>query len=48
MEKCCYNCAWCSESYPSFVDSCDMDGRVIKDVYTEVCEKFEPLEVKED
>ncbi|MCB6366624.1 hypothetical protein LI291_10615 [Intestinibacillus massiliensis] len=36
----CINCALASEHYPSFIDSCDLDGHVILDAETEVCGQF--------
>ena len=32
---CCYNCIYCSETYPSLVDWCDMKNQRIKDVFAE-------------
>lgn len=40
----CFDCAYCSESYPSFIDSCDRDGRVIADVFVGWCDKAVPSE----
>lgn len=39
-EKNCFNCAFCSEGYPSFVDTCDKDNHVVKNVYSEKCGDF--------
>lgn len=38
--KICFECAYCSEHYPSMKDSCDIDEHEIKDVFAETCEKF--------
>lgn len=45
MDKCCYNCALCSETCMTFVDSCDVDNHIIKDVFNEGknCEDYIPL-----
>lgn len=40
MNECCFNCAYCSESYPSCEDTCDLDGHRVKDAESEVCERF--------
>ena len=37
----CMNCLFCSEHYPSLVDTCDIDQHIIKDADIEKCEKFE-------
>ena len=47
MKASCFNCCFCSESYPSFIDACDKSGRCIEDVYTEKCADFTPSEVDE-
>lgn len=39
-DKVCFNCAFCSESYSSFVDTCDVDDHVVRDVCHETCENF--------
>ena len=44
MKGNCLNCAYCSEHYPSFKDTCDISGEEIKDVYTHNCENFIPCE----
>lgn len=43
-DKICFNCARCSELYPSFRDVCDRDEHEIKDVFSEHCEQFVELE----
>lgn len=48
MTKACMNCIYCSESYPSFIDSCDVNDREIKDVENEWCDKFIAIEGEED
>lgn len=40
MEKSCFNCAYCSETYPGFVDKCDIDDHVIKNPEKESCIHF--------
>ena len=44
MKGDCFNCAYCSEHYPSFKDTCDINDEEIKDVYTHGCENFIPCE----
>lgn len=36
----CFECAYCSEHYPSMKDTCDIDEHEIKDVHVETCDKF--------
>lgn len=48
MERVCLNCARCSEHYPDFVDTCDVDGHKIEDVYTHGCELFVETEGTDD
>lgn len=48
MKSVCFNCAYCSECYPSFKDVCDLDGHVINDVYNETCGKFLESEDEEN
>lgn len=43
-EKRCFDCAMCSEHYPSFKDICDVDDHEISDVYSELCDKFIEME----
>lgn len=40
MREVCENCAHCSESYPSFVISCDKHGHRIKNDEEESCKDF--------
>lgn len=40
MDKNCFNCAYCSEHYPSLVDVCDVDNHVVRKAEKEVCELF--------
>lgn len=40
----CFNCAYCSEHYPSFKDTCDIDEHEVKDVKNECCDKFIQVE----
>ena len=47
MNKCCFNCRFCSEYYPKFVDVCDKDGHIIENADKEMCEWFAPSEVDE-
>ena len=44
VKRVCENCAKCSIGYPSFIITCDDDGRVIDDERTETCEHFAELE----
>lgn len=44
MTEICYNCAYCSEHYPSFKDTCDLTDEEIKDVYTHGCGRFAACE----
>lgn len=43
-KKICFNCAFCSERYPAFIDVCDKTERIITDVFTESCNEFAPTE----
>ena len=36
----CINCAYCSESYPSFIVSCDRDGHIVQCEEKEGCVDF--------
>lgn len=47
MTAICYNCAYCSEHYPSFKDTCDLTDEEIQDVYTHGCGKFAACEDEE-
>jgi len=40
MKKCCFNCAYCSEHYPSMKDTCNQDEHIIVDVEREYCSNF--------
>lgn len=40
----CFDCAYCSESYLTFIDSCGVDDHVISDVFAEHCGRFTPSE----
>lgn len=40
MKKNCFECAYCSEHYPSMKDTCDLDDHEIKDAEKEYCTKF--------
>jgi hypothetical protein len=40
MSECCFECVMCSEHYPSFKDTCDLDEHEISDVEHECCEHF--------
>lgn len=40
MKDACFNCALCSEHYPSFTDTCDKDNHLIHDVFSETCDIF--------
>lgn len=48
MTAVCYNCAYCSEHYPSFKDICDLTDEEIQDVYTHGCGKFAACEDEEE
>ena len=48
MTAICYNCAYCSEHYPSFRDTCDLTDEEIKDVYTHGCKRFAACEDEEE
>ena len=48
MTAICFNCAHCSEHYPSFKDTCDLTDEEIQDVYTHSCESFAACEDEED
>lgn len=46
MQKCCFNCAYCSEHYPSLKDTCDLDEHIVVDAEKEGCLNF--VEVKDE
>lgn len=43
IKKCCFECAMCSEHYPSFKTVCDEDEHKITDAESEVCAHFVEL-----
>lgn len=47
-EMVCFNCAYCSMSYPSMIETCDRDEKRIRDVYTENCPNFVEVEDEEE
>lgn len=47
MTAICFNCAYCSEHYPSFKDTCDLTDEEIADVYTHGCKRFAACENEE-
>ncbi len=48
MNRVCFNCAYCSELYPSFKDVCDLDDHIINDVFKETCNNFLESEDEEN